>query len=356
MIRASEITLGDLVRAFRKLGADRVTRFEIAKLLKLTPFESLEELIRLEQEEEARRQAGPQVESSVKPPEPSSLDQPLPEDAPDTARRDIPAAPSDSSPVRSEVKKVGGRVQGSPSWAGNFEPLPNAPSAAAAATPTPVKKFEPLLLPNWTRAILSGALSRKSHDGPVNVGKVVNAIARGEMVTALPRYPRPTLSRGVQVLVDRGATMLPFADDQRWLEREIRLVVGEENAQILSFEGCPTRRAGRGPRSEWKTYGAHYRPRRGTVLLLLTDLGIGRPPSPGTGVRPEEWRSFAEDLRKRGCPLVALVPYAPARWPPALGSLITIVQWDRTTGAPLIHARVGKGHSSSGTSSTERVA
>jgi hypothetical protein len=349
LIRSGEISLGDLVRAFRTLRADRESRFGIAKLLKLTPFESFEELLRLEKEEEARKKAGPEV----KPPVLNQTEQPdgdkrATEETPDTSKRDLPPVPSGSSPVRSEVKK-GLRVQGTPSWAGNFEPLPKA--AEAPAIPAPSRKFEPLLLPNWTRSILSGALSRKTHDGPVNVGKVVTSIARGEMVTALPRYPRPTLSRGVQVLIDRSATMLPFADDQRWLEREIRLVVGEENAQILSFEGCPTRRVGRGPKSEWKDYEPHFRPRRGTVLLLLTDLGIGRPPSPAAGVRFDEWRLFAESLRKRGCPLVALVPYAPARWPPVLTSLITIVQWDRTTGAPLIHARVGKGHSNS----TERV-
>jgi hypothetical protein len=169
-------------------------------------------------------------------------------------------------------------------------------------------------------------------------------VARGEVSLRLPRYPRPTLARGVQVLIDRNETMLPFFEDQSWLEGEVLKVVGLSCQQTLYFEGCPTRKAGYGSKRGWKDYLTHYLPRSGTVLLLLTDLGIGQPVSPYAPASEREWLDFAKRLRKHGCPLVALVPYASARWPAALQRWMTIIQWDRPTGASLIHTRVGKGH------------
>lgn len=362
MPRPSEISLGDLIRAFDELRPDEEDRFAIAKLLKLTPFANLEELkqgggvllkpaptvttegvvvaiaggeaaddarslasriaARRERAKLARAAAAQQVVVMHVSEEEAS---PLPDDRPT---------------LPSELVKVTDAAAPISPWGENVPVLPTA-NEQPASEPL---AFEPLLVPTWTRALLSAVLARRVNDGPIDVKRVVELVARGEVTVNLPRYPRPTLARGVQVLVDRGETMLPFLEDQTWLEEQVQNVVGPGYLKTLYFEGCPTRRAGPGGKSGWKKYPTARQPKSGTVLLLLTDLGIGRPLWPGASAGEGEWLDFAAAVRKRGCPVVALVPYGPARWPASLQKFMTIIQWDRPTSASLVHARVGKGH------------
>ena len=66
-------------------------------------------------------------------------------------------------------------------------------------------------------------------------------------------------------------------------------------------------------------------------------MGLERP------ARADEWAAVATALRRRDCPVVALVPYPERRWPRALRRRLTIFLWDRATGATHVHARVGAG-------------
>lgn len=354
LTRRSDISLGDLLSACRELEADEATASAIARLLKLTAFAGPEAapapaadpwagLAAPEPGGDAREDArrGP-PEAAATPadeavPVVEEVTEPAP--APEPEPEEVPPAEASGPVVPSWLRRVADRGAGVSQAGAEASQLPK-PDGRAEAAPA----FEPLLFPVWTRAILSGALSSRTDDGPLDLKRVVEQIARGEASARLPRRPRPTLARGVQVLVDRGETMLLFAEDQRWLEAEIQKVVGPGRAPVLYFEGCPTRRAGRGSWSRWKPYLEHHLPRSGTVLLLLTDLGAGHPASVAAPAGADEWLDFAGRLRRHGCPLVAFVPYAPARYPDALHRLVTIIQWDRTTSASSVHSRVGKGH------------
>jgi hypothetical protein len=343
--RRSDISLGDLLCAFRELEADEATKLAIARLLKLTPFASLEEYRSgagpddssapdEDAQEEARRKAsrsGAGRDDAA----------PAPAAAPQPEAEELPADVGAGDSVPSRLEQIGDdkvRVP-PPKTDASFLPKDAAPDGARPPA------FEPLLFPIWTRAILSGALSTRRDDGPLDIRRVVEQVASGAAVAKeLPRLPRPTLARGIHVLVDRSETMSLFLEDQRWLEAEILKVVGPGRAQVLYFDGCPARKAGPGSRSRWKPYFDQHLPRRGTVLLLLTDLGVGRTVSLTAPVSTQEWVAFAERLRPHGCPLVALVPYSPERCPAELRRLMTIIRWDRTTSVATVHARVGKGH------------
>lgn len=360
MSRTGRVSLGDLLRAARELEADEETTLTIARLLKLTPLRSLKDAAASEsapRPEPSRvvttgaggggsnmaedvREALSRIAAKRK------LDRLAREEQ---LQQTAPTLPDvvvtkdsggDEPTLPSELVRVERGAVGVPPWAGNAAVLPKAAEQTAAEHPS----FEPLLVPTWTRALLSAALARRAHDGPLDLERVVELVARGEVTTQLPRLPRPTLARGVQLLIDRGETMLPFLEDQERLEGEVRKVAGLGFDRTIYFEGCPTRRAGPGGKSGWKPYPTQDTPKGGTVLLLLTDLGIGRPLWPGASAGEREWAEFARAMRKRGCPVVALVPYAPARWPAGLQKLMTVIQWDRPTSASLVHARVGKGH------------
>jgi hypothetical protein len=361
MKRRSEISLGDLLSAFGELAPDEETGFAITRLLKLTPFRSLEEL---------KAGGGEQLKPDPDGPGFGERPEGFGASAPRRRRRRTrpPRVPpttdeggtnttaggsvvepraladaGDAPPLPSKLVKV---ADGEPPLPprpeeGSFKPAEARPAAA----PRP---FEPLLIPNWTRALLSAVLARRSDDGPINVKRVVELVAAREPILRLPRLPRPTLAGGVQMLVDRSGPMLLFLEDESWLEAEVQKVAGLGFLSPLYFEGCPTRAAGHGSKSEWKNYLTHHLPKPGTVVLLLTDLGIGRPEGLRARAGAQEWLAFTDAVRKRNCPVVALVPYPPARWPAALRKQMTIIQWDRPTSASLVHARVGKGHDTRG--------
>jgi hypothetical protein len=223
-----------------------------------------------------------------------------------------------------------------------LRPLPNAatppnwgtapPLAPPPATKAEPPRLEPLLVPRWTRGILSAALGRRAPEGEIDVEAVVRTISAAQPFRAVPRRLVPRFGRGVQVLVDAADAMTPFAEDQAWLTERIRVVAGRDRTEVLGIEYTKMFVAGEGMRLEWTDYFAKYVPLAGTVAILISDLGIGRAPL-ARWTSPAQWLAFAGALRKRGVPLVAIVPYGRSRWPATLKRAIPIVPWDARTTA-----------------------
>jgi hypothetical protein len=204
----------------------------------------------------------------------------------------------------------------------------------------PTIPLEPLFPIRTSRAILSGALATPSATGPVHLQKVIELLSRAQVIQEIPCLSIPTLVRGVQLLIDCGEAMQPFAMDQAGLRAALVSVVGRDRTEILYFANSPLPYAGTGLRDEWPKYRV---PASGTPVVALTDLGIGQPPSVADLARDADWQEFAATLTRTGCPLLALVPYPPRRWPTALSRNITIVQWDRATTASVIRRTVPTG-------------
>jgi hypothetical protein len=222
-------------------------------------------------------------------------------------------------------------------WLKGVDPLP-LPEASEFIAPVP----DSLLVPTWTRSILGSALATLSGNGPLDMERLVRGVAHGIPLRRVPRRSLPTLAKGVQMLVDKSDTMLPFASDQDDLLRQVEAVVGRERLAVLHFEGCPSWGAGVGLRSEWKDYLESHRPPRGTSVLLVTDLGIGGNRYGRRSATPAEWHNFAEQLYRHGCPVVAMVPYGQCRWPPELTRCIKLLAWDRTTSTQTVRRVIGK--------------
>lgn len=54
------------------------------------------------------------------------------------------------------------------------------------------------------------------------------------------------------------------------------------------------------------------------------------------GASEAEWMSFAAIVRQANCPLIAFVPCALTRVPPALRRVLHAVPWDRATTVGLV--------------------
>jgi hypothetical protein len=319
------IFLGDLFRAKDKLQpSDAEALRRIAELLGLYPEEAsrlLEDEITDRMLRRAQSRQGPEDW-----PIPSSLESERPPE-----RRPYVPRPryqrSKLSPIEVSAQE----------WANEIEPLSPAASEESSV-PLPL---EPLFNPQWTRAILSGSLSTTVYEGPVDVPRVLDRLARMESLSTLPRLPVPTARRGVQVLVDKSQAMEPYLSDLEYLQERVRRVIGQSRVKVLHFVGSPLRGAGAGPRRLWKNYQPPY---TGTPVLLLTDLGIGQPLLSDEQASEQEWLHFVALIQKARCPLIAMVPYAPSRYPSAIARALIIICWDRSTTAGKVRSIVGLAH------------
>ncbi|MEA3213472.1 MAG: hypothetical protein QOE70_6529 [Chthoniobacter sp.] len=308
----SNIFIGDLLRALKRLQvSDDATRCDITRLLGL----------------------GPPVVPATRPAEPPPFTPPEPPPPPPLPP---PASPPAQDSLRSQIEATTREVE---VW---FPPAPVEPlSQTGAGGATHEPPVDSLFVPNWTRAILSSILSTNGEDGPLDYERIIEALARAEIPVRLPRRPRPTTRRGVQLLVDKSEAMMPFASDQTSIQEAARRAIGSDNVKVLRFVDCPSRGVRASAREKWKDYGP---PLPGTPVLLLTDLGIGRPMCSTDRADGQEWLGFASQVRRAGCPLAAFVPYGPRRWPRALRRAMTLVQWDRCTSALTIRNLIGRAH------------
>ena len=194
---------------------------------------------------------------------------------------------------------------------------------------------EPLWEPRWSRDLVAAALSTPTTGHAVDEPQAVKILSSGRPLTEVPRLPARTLARGGQILVDMGTAMDPFARDRYALAELIRSVTGRDRTPVVLFGGAP--RAARADDDAWDPY---LPPEPRTPVIALTNLCIGGPSGTAREGSPMSWLRVADDLRRRGSPLLAIVPYPPARWPTMLRGRMTILRWDRQTTLAEVRRRV----------------
>jgi hypothetical protein len=218
------------------------------------------------------------------------------------------------------------RVDDEPSWLTEAEPLAEEKPAHATWKPPHV----PLFRPQWTRNLTSAMCSLSMEEGPLDEQRLIDAVTRLRPVVHVPRRIRPTLRRGVHVLIDRGEAMMPFSHDVDDIMRSIRTTVGKDQFVAAAFVDTPLAEQDvlwlrRRVRAPWEP------PVPGTPILLITDLGLSQRYGETRGATPGEWIAFAQRCRAAGCSAAAVVPRNESAWLPALRRAFTIIPWDQRT-------------------------
>ena len=164
-----------------------------------------------------------------------------------------------------------------------------------------VRAYEPLFVRSWSRELLAAALAQQIPGGPVDERRLVSLIASARPVTKIPRHPRRSLSRGVQVLVDLADGMEPFTRDQSELLEAIRRVVGNSRVQVLQFRDSPTREAAPAPSGPGSPTS---RPSRDVRSWRSPISASAVPPFAPSGRRPNgpRWPLGCDDARPRWSP------------------------------------------------------
>jgi hypothetical protein len=145
-------------------------------------------------------------------------------------------------------------------------------------------------------------LGRQLPGSEFDMESLISRIAHGHSLERLPYRRRTSLRAGGQILVDLSDAMIPYRRDQEWLAGKLRRILGPDRVDILAFEDCPGRGAGKEPFGGWTNYRV---PPAGTPVLVLTDLGIADPPDVVASADADEWLAFAHRMTDAGCMLLA---------------------------------------------------
>lgn len=176
----------------------------------------------------------------------------------------------------------------------------------------------PLFEPATTASLLRATVLMPEPRGRLDVAAIAGAVARRRPLARLPRLPCHVIARDVVVLQDLGEGMDAFIDDVELFIGALQQVTGHSALRVGGFLGSPT--------EALAELGCH----RGTAVVVLSDLGLGRLARPDErGLR--RWIELAETTRRIGARVTALVPWPAGRWPPALAARLALVTWDRTT-------------------------
>lgn len=220
----------------------------------------------------------------------------------------------------------------------------DAPGWLTQPPATPPKGAAPLrepLFPRLTVAGVLGAAVATQRDGPrVDIQTLIAHTVSGRPFRTLPRLPMASRARGMQLLLDRSEAMTPFFDDQLELEEAFRRVVGGPRCEAYDFVDDPAAAS-----AVTATNSARlWKPQAGKPVVVVTDFGLGGASDGAQRTSAQAWRAFATDLRRRGVPLLAIVPHPPVQWPPFVARNFVAIHWDGRTRAEHVRSRVGIGH------------
>ncbi|MCW3061808.1 MAG: hypothetical protein JWQ02_3629 [Capsulimonas sp.] len=308
---SSKICLGDLVRALGALSpGDQPEANVIARQLGFTP-----------QSASVRSSDGPtgKVDFKKPPSKPDFVDPPI--------GLHPPSITDDISIIPLSVTTMeAAHITDPPITAEPIAPID--PEEARRRPP-----LDPLFSRNWLTGILVLSLSKLSKDGPIDVEALTPKLACGEPITSLPRRRTPTLRHGVQILVDHGEVMEPFARDQDQLCLSIARIVGADRTEQIPFRYLPDRNLGPfGEMTEFRW------PAPGCAILLLSDLGLLSGMNSTDGAAPSEWGEFADRAARHGCRVIAYAPVSPQRIPNWMRKKITVIPWDTKTTAGIVRS------------------
>jgi hypothetical protein len=292
-VTATPIGIGDVLRAIRAIAPDDPTRWtSIADALGFVPVETA-----------------------------SGRDRP-PVAPGDTAGRadarprevvlDSAAAQREASlPVLQPVERSGSEAR--PSFLLHVEPLPV--EQPAPASPPALQS----LLPAATGpSLLRAMVVVRGEQGPLDVDATVDLVARRRPVERLPLRRSFGTAHDVVVLQDLGPGMDALLEDVDQLIAGLRGVVGHPALRVGGFLGPPT--------GALAKLGLH----RGTVVVVITDLGLSRLAGPDERGW-QRWIELADVVARTGARATVLVPWPSERWPAEVAGRLTLVTWDHTT-------------------------
>jgi formylglycine-generating enzyme required for sulfatase activity len=182
----------------------------------------------------------------------------------------------------------------------------------------------PIVPPARLRGWLEAATQTTRPGREVDTVRIVEAWSRGTQLRTFPHRAARGTTGSVRLLVDASERLMPFWEDQRDLERQLRRLVGK--AALEPARGTePLARAWFAPRNRDSWPLRRIEP--GQVVLLLGDLGFLSRED-----RRDGWLRLGRELARAGARLHALVPCPRNRWEGDAARVWRAVDWQQPTG------------------------
>jgi hypothetical protein len=178
--------------------------------------------------------------------------------------------------------------------------------------------------------------------GNVDLDKIIDRLVHLKFIDKLPRRAVPTLKYGVQLMLDRSESMLPYFQDLQALEERLNQISGSSRFWSRQFKGSPL------SQQKFQKNQSPQKIINNVPILIVTDFGIAAPLLSRDRAKPGEWARFAQQARKKNCPVVALIPHKPKLWPDQALADFLCIHWNRTTSAGDLRKAIGVGHSLGG--------
>jgi len=325
-VARGEISFAEFLSAVHILRADDEAATQIVTMLGLE-----QTLVRFGRSKPGAYESRP-AETGITPttpvPSPGSVQASL-----EPSKAEPPVLPASLS----QIPGVGGSSS-PPTWLSDTSVVAIHP-ASSKSTPKTVA-IEQLFARLSQRAMLSASLATQADEGEIDTEKLAVVLSQLGTVISLPRLPSMTLRRGVQVLLDNSSGFAPYAIDRELISIAIADIVGRHRVRSYRFRGSPER----GVFQLRRTSERWRPPHAGSVVALISDLGLGGPLFSAERAGVSEWIRVITMARQAGCAVVVFNPLAPKRWPAELARMATIVHWDRTTSVRSVKRALPKGH------------
>jgi hypothetical protein len=190
-------------------------------------------------------------------------------------------------------------------------------------------RHQPLLRNKWFRGIMSAILATPIDSRDLDWRILNNHLTDGHPLGKLPLQQRPTLRRGVILLLDRSDSMQPFWHDEKELLNQLQRLLGPR--KVLTWWVEVDRWSSIEFQIRWHSPPPQQFPRE-TPLLVVSDFGCRGEPSGDGSLELTPWLPVLDLARSNNCPVTALIPAPEAFWPEMLKQLIPFIfTWDHHT-------------------------
>ncbi len=191
----------------------------------------------------------------------------------------------------------------------------NRPSEAPVAKP----------LATWSELVprLRAGLTRQGRGARVDVKRLVQRVAKRQLVRQIPRKAMRRWGNSVVIAVDYSERLTPYRDDQHSVCRHLRRLIPENALRIATVsdpeDGLML----------WSGPRVLHTPDPGSVVLVLGDLGTLDTRGSALERRWLAWGRFARD---NGSHLVALTPCGEAEVAEPLRRVFSVHPWQKAIG------------------------
>ncbi|EXG79869.1 hypothetical protein [Cryptosporangium arvum] len=210
--------------------------------------------------------------------------------------------------------------------------LPPVPPLVSSA-----RNIDTLFRPSWQREIIKELATIETFTDEPSVESLVEALATGKAIAALPATTRIDVNPRVRVLIDTAQSMLPFTEDQALFAAALQRVLGKPMVAVERLRNAPQQVSAEG--------GARWSPAiasLGESLIVVSDLGMTRH-LVKQGFTTVYWIDFARSsFAASGLRPVAVVPCSLGLVPDLVRKAFAVIPWDRPTSPGLV-GRVSRG-------------